>query len=156
MPENEALRQLRKSGYAVFLQHIVCGVSDEGRPFVRAICKPELLGVLERRLREDCDHGSCDPWNFLHRDLGKDLCGWRSWNGTYGEGSMQMVWSRYTGRVHVDVDRWNTQDLVNVVPHLAVEVGWPRLKKAAKAVSAPFRKLRTLVRWLKTPESERE
>jgi hypothetical protein len=153
---NEALRQLQKSGYAVFLQHLVCGMSENGRPFVKGYVKPELLGVLEHRLCADHDHGYSDENHHLHQDVGKDRYGWRSWANRYGDGSMQIVLGRDTGRLHCDVDRWNTQDLVNVVPHLAVEVGWPRLKTAAKAVSAPFRKLRTLVRWLKTPEDERD
>jgi hypothetical protein len=151
MPENEAMRQLRRSGYAVFLQHVYC---DEA--CVRGTIKPELLGVLERRLREDCDHGTCGGLHGLHKDVGRNRFEWRSHRGTYGDGSLQIVIGRDTGRVYADIDRFSPyDDLVGFAGHSGEVIG-PKLKALGKTLSAPFRKLRTLVRWLRTPESERE
>jgi hypothetical protein len=59
----------------------------------------------------------------LHRDVGKNLIDFRSYNGELGEGSLQLVIDRRTGRFYADIDAHNPyQDVARVVGHLFGEV----------------------------------
>ena len=73
------------------------------------------------------------PWHLLHADVGPNRRDFRSINGVFGRGSLQIVVSEPSGRAYADVDRHNTQDLVNIVGHVfgAVIPGWFKRKKAA-------------------------
>ena len=73
-----------------------------------------------------------DPWNFLHLDVGPNLRGFRSINGSLGKGSLQIVVSEPSGAAYADVDAYNTQDVVNIVAHLfgGVIPGWFKRRRA--------------------------
>jgi hypothetical protein len=117
-PAPEVLRQLMAAGLhpccsdlTVHDQHLRFVLSEAGRAQVAADAR--FLS---------------DPWNFLHLDVGPNLRGFRSINGSLGWGSLQIVVSEPTGAAYADVDRHNTQDLVNIVGHLfgSVIPGWFR------------------------------
>ncbi len=59
----------------------------------------------------------------FHTDVGRDLRDFRSYTGTFGNGSLQIVMDRYTGHFYADVDHFNPyQDVINAVGHLFGEV----------------------------------
>ena len=54
----------------------------------------------------------------LHRDVGHALTDFRSFRGALGEGSLQIVIDKETGRFYADVDKWNPYaDVVNFIGH---------------------------------------
>jgi YD repeat-containing protein len=59
----------------------------------------------------------------FHTDVGRNLRDFRSYTGSFGDGSLQIVLSSSTGDFHIDVDRFNPyQDVVNFFGHSFVEV----------------------------------
>ncbi len=59
----------------------------------------------------------------FHTSVGRDLHDFRSFTGTFGDGSLQIVMDRNTGAFYADVDRFNPyQDVVNVFGHVFGEV----------------------------------
>ena len=145
MIDNEALRRLRVSGYAPYLDQIYVN-----GPTVTYVVNRKLLPILEKRLQHD-EHFYACPWHALHAHLGGDRFCYRAYKED-GEGlSLQIVVSRETGRGDADVDRFNTQDLVNVVRHNAEEVAWPRLKSLARKIG----NLGKVVAWIKADRRER-
>ena len=59
----------------------------------------------------------------MHRDVGDNLRDFRSYSGTFGDGSLQIVMDQHSGRFWIDVDRFNPyQDVVNFFGHAFVEV----------------------------------
>jgi hypothetical protein len=66
----------------------------------------------------------------LHRDVGQHLTEFRAHPGELGQGSLQIVIDKTTGRFYADLDKYNPYtDLVNSIGHAFGEVipGW--LKK---------------------------
>jgi hypothetical protein len=70
------------------------------------------------------DPNFANGWLYgFHRDVGDNLADFRSFTGTFGDGSLQIVMDRYTGNFWIDVDRFNPyQDVVNFFGHAFVEV----------------------------------
>jgi hypothetical protein len=66
------------------------------------------------------------PLFGFHREIlvaGTDTISYRSYNGTYGPGSLQIVINTSTGYAHIDVDNYNpNQDLVSLFGHAFTEV----------------------------------
>jgi hypothetical protein len=59
----------------------------------------------------------------LHTDVGEDLTDFRSYRGTFGRGSLQIVIDKRTGAFYADIDQWNPYaDVVNWVGHAFGEV----------------------------------
>lgn len=59
----------------------------------------------------------------FHTDVGRNLTDFRSYTGTFGPGSLQIVMDRNTGHFYADVDRFNPyQDVINAFGHLFGEV----------------------------------
>jgi hypothetical protein len=75
------------------------------------------------------DHAGflADDWHHLHPEVGKPRISFRSVNGRFGKGSIQIVYNTQDGRCYADVDRFNTQDVVNIVAHLFGEVIFKKL-----------------------------
>ncbi len=56
-------------------------------------------------------------------DVGRELRDFRSYTGSFGDGSLQIAISADSGNFHIDVDRFNPyQDVVNFFGHAFVEV----------------------------------
>lgn len=79
------------------------------------------LDVIEQ-LRHD-ERFYEDMWNFLHTDIPEPRTGFRSYSGTLGKGSTQIVVCTATGEYYADVDAHNTQDVANIFGHLFVGKG---------------------------------
>jgi hypothetical protein len=59
----------------------------------------------------------------LHRDVGANLTEFRAYPGEIGDGSLQIVIDKTTGRFYADIDRFNPYaDVVNAGGHAFVEV----------------------------------
>jgi hypothetical protein len=59
----------------------------------------------------------------FHTDVGRNLTDFRSYTGTFGNGSLQIVMDWNTGYFYSDVDRFNPyQDVINAFGHLFGEV----------------------------------
>lgn len=66
----------------------------------------------------------------LHTDVGRELHDFRSYTGSFGDSSLQIVISADSGNFHIDVDQFNPyQDVVNFFGHVFVEA-LPSLFKA--------------------------
>jgi hypothetical protein len=83
---------------------------------VRGVFDLAVLNVL--RSHPDFQEGI---WHLLH-DVGERPTEFRSYNGALGKGSLQIAMSQVTGEFEADVDRYNTQDVVNIFGHLFGEV----------------------------------
>ena len=100
-------------------------------PFLRESTSPED-GKLTGRVRLlAIPHLRRDPrfqegiWHFLHASVGKPRTEFRSNRGELIEGSqnsLQLVINLQTGAFDADLDRYNTQDVVNIVGHMFGEV----------------------------------
>lgn len=90
---------------------------------VRGWSYPALLFALraDPRVVEGMLHG-------LHPEVGEVRTDFRSYRGTFGKGSLQIVVDCRTGRFYADVDQWNPYaDVVNWVGHAGeVIAGWWR------------------------------
>jgi hypothetical protein len=70
-------------------------------------------------------------WHLLHPNVGKPKTEFRANRGELIEGSensLQVVINLKSGAFEADLDKYNTQDVVNIVGHLFGEVlpGWVR------------------------------
>ncbi|HEY0005397.1 MAG TPA: hypothetical protein VGB17_11360 [Pyrinomonadaceae bacterium] len=73
-------------------------------------------------LMGDSDFANGILYGF-HVDVGRNAHDFRSYTGTFGDGSLQIVMDRYTGHFYADVDRFNPyQDVVNAFGHVFGEV----------------------------------
>ena len=85
---------------------------------------------LLNALQTDSDF-KCGVLYGFHTDLGSSLVDCRSITGTFGDGSLQIVFSQDSTNFHFDVDRFNPyQDVVNFLGHAFLEVlpHWFRFK----------------------------
>ena len=66
------------------------------------------------------------PLFGFHQEIlvpGTETFSYRSYNGTYGVGSLQIVVNTTTRYAHIDVDNYNpNQDAVNLFGHVFTEV----------------------------------
>lgn len=111
--KNEASRQLYQAGYSPYVMSIevvenhVTGRMD--------------LGVIDQ-LTGDPRFANGVLYS-LHRNVGEDLRDFRSYRGSFGKGSLQIVLDVKTGAFYADVDQWNPYaDLIGFVMHGFVEV----------------------------------
>jgi len=122
--------QLIKAGYSKHAKSIFV----EGKT-VTGTFDLEIIPLLEADERF-----ANGPLHGLHADVGEDRTDFRSYRGTLGEGSLQLVIDRKTGRFYADIDEWNPYaDVVNwvghafgeVVPHFFAKF-WRKKKKIDK------------------------
>jgi hypothetical protein len=108
-----ALEQLERAGYLSYV--LECEQRDNGW---RGIMHTD---AIPRLMADDCfAHGLLYG---LHTDVGKDLIDFRSYNGTFGRGSLQIVIDKRTGAFWADVDAHNPyNDLVRFFGHAFGEV----------------------------------
>lgn len=101
--------QLSAAGYiADFLSY-----SENGETLLGTV----KLDVIEK-LKQDARF-ACGVFYGLHRDVGHDLIDFRSFTGTLGKGSLQLVIDKKTGACYADIDGHNPyQDLVGTLGHL--------------------------------------
>lgn len=109
----EALEQLGRAGYLPYV------LSYEERPNgIHGRVMLALVPLLQsdERFASGCLYG-------LHTDVGDCLTDFRSYNGSLGRGSMQVVIDKQTGRFFADVDAHNPyQDVVRFMGHAFAEV----------------------------------
>jgi hypothetical protein len=106
----EAVQQLDVAGY---LGHVSSDMETHGSTGLRFSVDLAVLPLLEQdeRFGQGFLHG-------LHKDIGKDLTDFRSFNGKLGRGSLQIVVDRKTGNAYMDIDHHNPyNDLVRFVGH---------------------------------------
>jgi hypothetical protein len=118
--DNPVLYQLTQSGYLPdFYEY-----QQNGQTLLGTVD----LSIVERLL---CDTRFANGVFYgLHRDVGHDLIDFRSYRGTLGKGSLQLVIDQVTGLCYADIDIWNPYaDLVGVVGHLFGEVIPHRVKR---------------------------
>lgn len=122
MSAAQVREQLFASGYLRYVsEHTEAGHGWYGRMD---------LAVLPA-LRADDRFASGVFWG-MHQDVGSHLCDYRSFNGKFGPGSLQLVIDRETGHFWADIDRHNPyEDLVRFFGHAFTEVlpGFFRRKK---------------------------
>lgn len=106
---NEAHRQLEKAGLLNYLAWIE---ADEDS--IEAWAAAALIPDLRK-------HPSFveTPWWWLHRTLGKHLTDFRGLRGAFGNGSLQIVVDKKTGRCYADVDGFAPVDVYGSVMHMA-------------------------------------
>ena len=116
LSETEVGRQLLLAGLAQHLYFV-----DVTPTTVRARAYPGLLHAL--RADERFASGGL---HHLHPEVGSDRADFRSYRGTFGRGSLQIVVDLQTGAFYADVDQWNPyEDVVNWVGHAGeVLKGW--------------------------------
>lgn len=116
MKEPEVVRQLRASGYWSDISGVISDAATvRGRLRLDAI----------ERLRSDARFAN-GALHGLHQDVGDHRIDFRSYNGEFGKGSLQIVVDKKTGRCYVDVDKHNPyQDLVRFIGHTGEVIhGW--------------------------------
>lgn len=127
----DVLEQIRKADLDGYLAEFeTTETSIHG--FVPTPSLPALLAQLRKdnRFAEGLFYG-------LHRDVGQALTDFRSFRGVLGEGSLQIVIDKETGRFYADVDKWNPYaDVVNFLGHTGEVVagffgGWGKKDKRA-------------------------
>ena len=108
---SEVIAQLHVAGLLPFMPKVSVGASS-----VSGCATLTILGYLRQ-------HPAFyeDIWNFLHPEIPEPRTGFRSYTGAFGDGSTQIVICTETGHFHADVDGSNTQDVVNIVAHLATD-----------------------------------
>jgi hypothetical protein len=107
----DALDQLRASGYLP--DH--CDVLGSG--VVGVLTTPTITRLIaDSRFANGVLYG-------LHRDVGAHLQDFRSFSGTFGRGSLQIVVDHQTGRFYSDIDVFNPyEDLIGFFGHAFAEV----------------------------------
>jgi hypothetical protein len=124
----EAVQQLDVAGY---LGHVSSDMETHGSTGLRFSVDLAVLPLLEQdeRFGQGFLHG-------LHKDIGKDLTDFRSFNGKLGRGSLQIVVDRKTGNAYMDIDHHNPyNDLVRFVGHSGEVAGhflgrlWRRVRR---------------------------
>ena len=80
---------------------------------------PALITFLEGRVyRGDTGIFRKGLLSNRHKDVGRARIDYRSFRGTLGRGSMQIVVSMSTGAVFIDMDRFNPyEDLASFIGH---------------------------------------
>lgn len=114
MNNNHPLWQLEKAGY---LKQAIDFDYDEKA--VTGVFRFDVFSQLSNdpRFAEGELH-------HLHPDVGENLRDFRSYNGSLGRGSLQIVLDEKTGRFYADIDAWNPyQDLVNFLGHTGEVIG---------------------------------
>jgi hypothetical protein len=114
----EIERQLQQAGYLDAFTSL--SVSEDGSHLMgRVPCDIVDALILDARFANGVFYQ-------LHRDdfdPGADLTEFRSYNGTLGKGSLQLVIDRRTGACYADVDKFNPyQDVVRIIGHTFGEV----------------------------------
>jgi YD repeat-containing protein len=112
-PQTNVDWQLWNSGYWDY----IIDIQWTGKGY-RGTMDPAVFDWLKN------DPNFANGWLYgFHRDVGDNLADFRSYTGTFGDGSLQIVMDRYTGNFWIDVDRFNPyQDVVNFFGHTFVEV----------------------------------
>lgn len=110
------LMQILLAGLWNYLQD--CEVSADSRS-VDGIARPLLCDVLARD-----DRFLSGPLSALHPEIGSPRCDYRSLQGKFGPGSLQVVVNPETLRCHLDIDRYNPyHDLVRWIGHTGEVAG---------------------------------
>lgn len=125
LSDTELGRQLLVSGVAQYLSAV-----EIASEILHGHASVALVPYL--RAHTDFAEG---PLHELHRDVGPARHDFRSYRGSFGPGSLQIVYSPVTRQVYADIDQWNPYaDVVGYVGH-SVEVvrGWWRRRKAPHA-----------------------
>lgn len=119
---DEIIAQLSNAGIVG-----LSGISWDGGGF-HAILTPQAIQFLQSMSHyADPDAAFTTGATAGHHS---DICGlpggcvsYRSYNGTYGSGSLQLVVNSESGAAHIDVDHHNpNQDLFSFLGHLVLEV----------------------------------
>lgn len=108
------VQQLAAAGLLGYLTRV-----DLTETTVRAIAVPGLLTTLQQDRRF-----AAGGLHLLHGDVGDNRRDFRSYRGTFGKGSLQIVLDATTGAFYADVDQWNPYaDVVNYIGHGGEVVG---------------------------------
>jgi hypothetical protein len=91
--------------------------TEEKGPWIHGFMALAVLDVLraDPRLQEGI-------WHHLHPEVGRPRTEFRGYIDEVGPGSVQIVINTITGCFSADVDRFNTQDVVNIGGHSFGEV----------------------------------
>lgn len=109
---DEVVVQLAAAGLEEFIRDVRCeGHTVHGVIGMRAVVQLRN----DPRFAEGGAH-------HLHPNVGRPRTEFRSNRGALGRGSLQIVVNLVTGVFEADVDRFNMQDLVNVIGHGLLEV----------------------------------
>lgn len=125
---NEVEVVLSRLGFLRYLETHTHNYTPVGDRALNCYIHPVMLPAFMDELEKD-PRFYRDMWWRLHREVGTHLISFRSLRGVTGaidDLSMQIVFDTVTGKFYADLDRYNTQDVVNVIGHLIVEViPWP-------------------------------
>lgn len=127
----EIIEQLRKARLFEFLRDVTTTEST-----IHGFVIDGLMVDLLTQLRHD-ERFAEGKFYGLHRDIGHALVDFRAFRNALGEGSLQIVIDKETGRFYADVDKWNPYaDVVNFVGHTGEVIagffgGWRRKDKHA-------------------------
>lgn len=109
----KVLEQLEKAGYLADCAQL--SVTGEAVRFV-------LFPSAVDRLRADKEFAS-GPGYLYHKDIGDHLLDFRSFEGSFGKGSLQIVVDATSGEAYADIDKHNPyQDVVGFLTHNLGEV----------------------------------
>ena len=140
--ENEPLRQLFATGYFAYVK---TAYTSAGTVY------GEVDLALIPLLRNDARF-KAGGLHHLHTDVGDDRVEFRGLRRQFGEGSLQIVICREDGQFYCDVDAFSPYDDVVSFGGHSGEV----LHHWGRKLTSPFRKLATLVRWLKSDPQTRD
>jgi hypothetical protein len=113
MTAEDVRRQLDAAG----LLRYCTDVRHDGR------CVRFTLSAAGRQVLARDPRFASGAFHALHADVGEHRADYRSWNGTFGHGSLQVVFDKTTGNAYADVDRHNPyQDVVRWIGHAFGEV----------------------------------
>jgi hypothetical protein len=122
----------RPAGVEVLAQLCCAGMYGYIDPDSLVVHETKVKGVMDVvALHAFRKHRSFQEgiWHLLH-DVGEHPTEFRSYRGAFvPDQSLQVVIDMETGVFEADVDRYNTQDVVNIVGHLVVEVVLPKVRR---------------------------
>lgn len=121
---NDVERWLDAIGYIQFLERDTAKYIPVGDRALNAYVYPQHLQTLLHVLRHDKRFYE-GPFHWLHRNVGTHLTEFRSYAEAIIPGdprSLQIVVDSLTGKLYADLDRFNYQDVANMLGHLVLEV----------------------------------
>lgn len=115
----EVERQLSNAGYLPAINELI--VSPDGK-HLRGVVPLDVIDAMVL----DARFASGVLYQLHKKDFkaGARLAEFRSFGGSLGDGSLQIVFDRSTGEVYADVDRHNPyQDVVGFIGHSGEVIG---------------------------------
>lgn len=152
---NAVEKMLDRIGYIHYLERDTVYYQPRGSRALDAFVRPKHLKLFLYVLRHDPRFYE-GIFHWLHPEVGYPRTEFRSFTHELIPGdsrSMQLVINTQTGKFYADIDRYNYQDVVNIVGHTIIEVLWPKFHQPKENT---VMQIKTVVTRREEPGPERQ